>query len=73
MGDFNHPGNCWRDSRTGQRQSRRFLECTDDNFLLHVIEEPMWRGAMPDLILTNKKGWWETRSSRAALTTVTMK
>ena len=28
----------------------------DDNFLLQVIEEPTRRGAMLDLVLTNKEG-----------------
>ncbi|GAB0206404.1 hypothetical protein GRJ2_003106000 [Grus japonensis] len=32
------------------------LQCIDDNFLLQVIEEPMRRGAMLDLVLTNKEG-----------------
>ncbi|GAB0209274.1 mitochondrial enolase superfamily member 1 [Grus japonensis] len=56
MGDFNHPDICWRDNAAGHKQSRKFLECVDDNFLLQGIEEPMRRGAMLDLILTNKEG-----------------
>jgi len=56
MGDFSHPDICWRDNTAGHRQARRFLECTDDHFLLQVIEEPMTRGAMLDLVLTNKEG-----------------
>ncbi|GAB0179153.1 hypothetical protein GRJ2_000380600 [Grus japonensis] len=40
MGDFNHHNICWRDNTAGPKQSRRFLECVDDNFLLQVIEEP---------------------------------
>ncbi|GAB0187348.1 hypothetical protein GRJ2_001200100 [Grus japonensis] len=56
MGDFNHPNICWRDNTAGHKQSRRFLECVDDNFLLQVIEEPRRRGAMLDLVLTNKEG-----------------
>lgn len=36
----------WRDSNVEHRQSRRFLECVDDNFLLKVIEEPVRRGAV---------------------------
>jgi len=33
--------------------------CVDDSFLLQVIEEPTGRGAMLDLVLTNKEGlWW---------------
>ncbi|KAK4832987.1 hypothetical protein QYF61_027011 [Mycteria americana] len=56
MGDFNHPDICWRDNTAGHKQSRRFLECIDDSFLLQVIEEPMSGGAMLDLVLTNKEG-----------------
>ncbi|GAB0177047.1 mitochondrial enolase superfamily member 1 [Grus japonensis] len=56
VGDFNHPDICWRDNAAGHRQSRKFLECVNDNFLLQVTEEPTRRGAMLDLILTNKEG-----------------
>ncbi|GAB0189075.1 hypothetical protein GRJ2_001372800 [Grus japonensis] len=56
MGDFNNPDICWRDNTAGHKQSRRFLECIDDNFLLQVIEEPMRRGAILNLVLTNKEG-----------------
>ncbi|GAB0209914.1 hypothetical protein GRJ2_003457100 [Grus japonensis] len=56
IGDFNHPDICWRDNAAERKQSRKFLECVDDNFLLQVTEEPMRRGAMLDLILTNKEG-----------------
>jgi len=56
MGDFNHPDICWRDNTAGHTQSRRFLECIDDNFLLQVTEEPMKRGVMLDIVLTTKDG-----------------
>ncbi|GAB0183945.1 mitochondrial enolase superfamily member 1 [Grus japonensis] len=56
MGDFNHPDICWKDNAAEHKRSRKFLECVDDNLLLQVIEEPMRRGAMLDLILTNKEG-----------------
>lgn len=45
MGIFNHPGICWRDSTAGNKQSRRFLESFDSNFLIQVIKGLMWRGA----------------------------
>jgi len=54
--DFNHPNIFWRDKIAGHKQSRRFLDSADDNFLLQVIEEPMRRGEMLDLVLTNKEG-----------------
>ncbi|GAB0180838.1 hypothetical protein GRJ2_000549100 [Grus japonensis] len=56
MRDFNDPDICWRDNTAGHKQSRRFLECVSDNFLLQVIEELMRRGAMLDLVLINKEG-----------------
>ncbi|GAB0204737.1 hypothetical protein GRJ2_002939300 [Grus japonensis] len=58
MGDLDHPGACWSDNTARHKQStgHEFMECIDDNFLLQVIEEPMRRGAMLDLVLTNKEG-----------------
>ncbi|GAB0191026.1 hypothetical protein GRJ2_001567900 [Grus japonensis] len=56
MEDFSHPDICWRDNTAGHKQSRKFLECSDDNFLPQVLREPMRRSAMLDLVLTNKKG-----------------
>ncbi|PKU39374.1 rna-directed dna polymerase from mobile element jockey-like [Limosa lapponica baueri] len=55
MGDFNYPSICWRDNTAGHKQSRRFLECIDDKFILKVTEKTMKRGAMLDLVLTNKE------------------
>ena len=56
MVDFSHPDICWRDNTARHKHSRRFLECTDDKFLLQVIEKPTRRGAMLDPVLTNKEG-----------------
>ncbi|GAB0181076.1 hypothetical protein GRJ2_000572900 [Grus japonensis] len=56
MGDFNHPDICWRGNTVGHKQSRKFLECIDDNFRLQVTEEAMRRGAILDLVFTNKEG-----------------
>ncbi|GAB0209359.1 hypothetical protein GRJ2_003401600 [Grus japonensis] len=56
MGAFNHPDICWRDNTAGHKQSRKFLECIEDIFLLQVTEEPMRRGAVLDLVVTNKEG-----------------
>ena len=39
MGDFNQPDMCRRDNTAEHKQSRRFLECTDDAFLTQVIEK----------------------------------
>ena len=67
MGDFNHPDTCWGDNTAGHKQSRRFLEYIDDNFLLQVIEEPTRRGAMPDLVLINKEGLVENVKLKGSL------
>jgi len=56
MGDFNHPDISWEDHTARHMQFRRFLQSTDDNFLMQVVEEPMRRGALLDLKLTNKEG-----------------
>jgi len=37
-------------------QSRRFLQSIEDNFLIQVVEEPTRKGALLDLVLTNKEG-----------------
>ncbi|GAB0183494.1 hypothetical protein GRJ2_000814700 [Grus japonensis] len=56
MGDFNHPGICWKSNAARHAQSRRFVQSTDDNFLAQVVEEPTRRGVLLDLVLTNKEG-----------------
>ncbi|RMC04392.1 hypothetical protein DUI87_19213 [Hirundo rustica rustica] len=66
VGDFNHPDTCWRDNTAEHKQSRRFLEWVDD-FLLQVLEEPMRRGAMLDLIVTSKEGLVENVKLKGSL------
>ena len=56
MGHFNFPDICWEYNSAQKKQSRRFLECMEDNFLMQMIREPM-RGAAPlDLLFTNREG-----------------
>ena len=69
MEDFNHPDIHWWDNTAGRKQSKRFLESADDKSLLQVIEEPMRRGAMLDLVLTNKEGLVGNVKLKAAVTT----
>ncbi|PKU32013.1 pre-mrna-processing factor 17 [Limosa lapponica baueri] len=56
VGDFNHPDICWKGYTARHVQSRRFLQCIDDNFSTQVVEEPTRRGVLLDLVLTNKEG-----------------
>ncbi|PKU42484.1 rna-directed dna polymerase from mobile element jockey-like [Limosa lapponica baueri] len=58
VGDFNHPDICWKGYTARNTQSRRFLQCIDDNFLTQLVEEPTRREALLDLVLTNKEGPW---------------
>jgi len=56
MGDFNHSDISWEDHTARQTQSRSFLQSIDDNFLMQVVKEPTRKGALLDLVLTNKEG-----------------
>jgi len=56
MGDFNNPDISWEDHTARYTQSWRFLESISDNFLMQVVEEPTRKGALLDLVLTNKEG-----------------
>ncbi|PKU37050.1 glycerol kinase [Limosa lapponica baueri] len=56
MGDLNHPDICCEGYTAKHVQSRRFLQCIDDNFLTQLVEEPTRRGVLLDLVLTNKEG-----------------
>ncbi|KAF1446075.1 hypothetical protein FQV07_0012864, partial [Pygoscelis papua] len=53
LGDFNHPDICWKSSTASCRQSRRLLECIEDNFLSQVIGNPTRGDAILDLLVTN--------------------
>jgi len=55
VGDFKHPDICWEDHTARHTQSRRFLQSIDDNFLMQVVEEPMRRGVLLELVLTNEE------------------
>ena len=55
MGDFNHLDICWDSGMAGGRQSRRFLDSAEDNFLVQVIDGPTQGEALLDLVLTNKE------------------
>ncbi|PKU47503.1 hypothetical protein llap_2145 [Limosa lapponica baueri] len=56
VGDFNYPDICWKGYTARNIQSKRFLQCTDDNFLTQLVEEPSRREALLDPVLTNEEG-----------------
>ncbi|PKU46995.1 nedd4-binding protein 2-like 2 [Limosa lapponica baueri] len=49
LGDFYHPNICWKSSR----QSRRLLECNENNFLSQVIRSPIRADVILELLVTS--------------------
>jgi len=45
MGDLNLADVCWKYSTAERKQSRTFLECVEDNFLMQLVREPTREGA----------------------------
>ena len=39
-----------------KKQSRRFLQCTEDNFLMQLLRDPTKEGTLLDLLFTNREG-----------------
>ncbi|GAB0210066.1 hypothetical protein GRJ2_003472400 [Grus japonensis] len=52
MGDFNLPER----QIAERKQSRRFLECVEDNFLTQLVGEPTREGTPLDLLFVNREG-----------------
>ena len=73
MGDFNFPNICWEYNLAQKKQSRRFLECMEDNFLMQMIREPARAAAPLDLLFTNREGLVGNVEVGAVLNRVTMK
>lgn len=53
MGDFNHPGICWKSNAAACKQSRRLLEHIKGTFQIQVLHKPMREDALVDLVLTS--------------------
>ena len=56
MGDINFPDICWEYNLAQKKQSRRFLECMEDNFLMQLLREPTRGAALLDLLFTDREG-----------------
>ncbi|PKU43807.1 hypothetical protein llap_5873 [Limosa lapponica baueri] len=55
VGDFNFPDVCWEYNTAEREQSRRFLECVEDNFFTQLVSEPTRESALLDLLLVNRE------------------
>ena len=56
VGDFNFPDICWKYNIAERDQSRRFLECVEDNFLTQMVSEATRDSALLDLLFVNREG-----------------
>ncbi|KAK4832410.1 hypothetical protein QYF61_022545 [Mycteria americana] len=45
---------CWKYNTAERKQSRRFLECVEDNLLTQLVSEPTREVALLDLLFANK-------------------
>jgi len=61
----------WKYNEAQKKQSRRFLKCTEGNFLTQLFREPTRGGALLDLLLTNTEGLVGDVKSRPVSDTVT--
>ena len=49
LGDFNLLDICGKYNTAERKQSRRFLECAEENFLTQLVREPAREGTLLDL------------------------
>lgn len=56
LGDFNLPDVCWEYNTTERKQSRRFLECMEDKFLMQLVREPNRECTPLDMLFAKRKG-----------------
>ncbi|XP_009985073.1 PREDICTED: cadherin-18-like, partial [Tauraco erythrolophus] len=56
MVDFNLPDVCWKYNTAERKQSKRFLECVEDNFLTQLVSEPTREQASLNLLFANREG-----------------
>lgn len=71
VGDFNLPDLCCKCS-TAQKNSRRCLDCVEDNFLAQLVRKPASESAPLDLLFTNTEDSWEMWWLEAVLGIVKM-
>lgn len=69
LGSINHPA----DEVTWLSAAIRFLESVDDDFLVQVIQKPISKGTLPDLLLTNKEEPDRNVKIKGSLGTATIK
>lgn len=53
--DFNLPGISWKYNTAERKQSGRFLQCEEDNFLTQLVSEPAREGTLLDFCLGTER------------------
>jgi len=56
VGDFNLQDFCWKYNTEDRKQSRRFLQCVENNLVTQLVSEPTWEGASLELLFANREG-----------------
>jgi len=56
MEDCNLPDVCWKYNTADRKQSRRFLEHMEENFLTELVSEPTRGGTPRHLLFVNREG-----------------
>lgn len=56
MGEFNLPDVFWKRNTAERKQSRKFLECMEDNFLKQLVNKPTREGVLLDMLFLNTEG-----------------
>ncbi|KAF4802263.1 hypothetical protein TURU_027417 [Turdus rufiventris] len=56
VGNFNLPDISWELNTAKKRQSKKFLECVEDNFLMQLVGEASRGRTMLDLLFANRDG-----------------
>jgi len=65
MGNFIFSDICWKCNIAQRKQSRRFLECVEDNFAMQLLRETTRGGDLLDLLFTNREGLVGDREVRS--------
>jgi len=55
MGDFNYPDFYWMNNAAAHMSSIKFLECLEDGVLIKMLDVPIMKETLLDLLLTKQE------------------
>lgn len=56
MRDFDFPDICWKCNTVERNQTRRFLRCVEENYVIQMLREASREGSPLDLLVLNIYG-----------------